>query len=321
MGPSMRRAVPDDFERMWADLAPVGRSAASGGYFRQPFTSPERELRAWFVEQCAARGLRVETDDFGNVVGWWDVPVPGARSEPAVLTGSHLDSVLDGGAYDGPLGVVSALAAVDLMRARGFVPARPVGVSVFVEEEGSRFGLACLGSRLATGATVVGGRARALTRPRRGGAAATSIAGGSSSLLADGGDLRRAARRAGPRPRRPGRGGRGGERDLAARALPLRLHRRGQPRRHDPDGGPRRPDADLRDDGAGRQQAGPAGRPAGDLRADRRSSPTAPTPCPSRVTAWLDARCSTDAALAVAGRGDRRRRRPTGPGATARRWR
>ncbi len=103
--------MPDDFERMWGDLAPVGRSAASGGYFRQPFTPPEQELRAWFVEQCAARRLRVETDDFGNVVGWWD-----AGSGPAVLTGSHLDSVLDGGAYDGPLGVVSALAAIDLMR-------------------------------------------------------------------------------------------------------------------------------------------------------------------------------------------------------------
>jgi N-carbamoyl-L-amino-acid hydrolase len=72
-----------------------------------------------------------------------------------------LDSVLDGGAYDGPLGVVSALAAVDLLRARGFVPARPIGVSVFVEEEGSRFGLACLGSRLACGA-VSWDRARGL---------------------------------------------------------------------------------------------------------------------------------------------------------------
>lgn len=69
-----------------------------------------------------------------------------------MLTGSHLDSVLDGGAYDGPLGVASALAAVDLLRARGFEPARPIGVGVFVEEEGSRFGLACLGSRLAVGA-------------------------------------------------------------------------------------------------------------------------------------------------------------------------
>ncbi len=160
--------MPDHFERMWADLAPVGRSASSGGYFRQPFSTPERELAAWFTEQAASRGLRLESDPFGNVLAWWDVGVardetladPGPdqadRHGPpraGVVTGSHLDSVLDGGAYDGPLGVVSALAAVDLLRARGFRPERPIGVSVFVEEEGSRFGLACLGSRLATGAT------------------------------------------------------------------------------------------------------------------------------------------------------------------------
>ncbi|NYJ01654.1 N-carbamoyl-L-amino-acid hydrolase [Nocardioides thalensis] len=72
----------------------------------------------------------------------------------SVLTGSHLDSVPDGGAFDGPLGVVSALAAVDMLRGRGVEPARPLGVAVFAEEEGSRFGRACLGSRLATGATT-----------------------------------------------------------------------------------------------------------------------------------------------------------------------
>ena len=76
------------------------------------------------------------------------------RPRPGVLTGSHLDSVLDGGAYDGPLGVVSALAALDTLRERGFAPARPIGIGVFVEEEGSRFGRACLGSRLVTGATT-----------------------------------------------------------------------------------------------------------------------------------------------------------------------
>ncbi len=134
------------FEEMWHELEPVGRSAASGGYFRQPWTGAEGELRAWFAEAAAARGLRLETDGLGNQVAWWDT-----GSGDAVLTGSHLDSVLDGGAYDGPLGVVSGLAAIDLLRERGVQPARPVGVSVFVEEEGSRFGLACLGSRLATG--------------------------------------------------------------------------------------------------------------------------------------------------------------------------
>ena len=145
---------------MWRDLAPVGRSAASGGYRRSPFGSAEREATAWFLEQCAVRSLEVERDPFGNVVAWWR-PAP-AEARPAVLTGSHLDSVPDGRAYDGPLGVVSALAAVDVLRDRGFTPSRPLGVGVFVEEEGSRFGLACLGSRLAIG-EVTWSRARSMT--------------------------------------------------------------------------------------------------------------------------------------------------------------
>ena len=148
--------VPDDLARMWDDLAPVGRSRSTTGYNRSPFASAERECHGWFVEQCAARGLRVEVDGNGNTVGWWEASsmVEPVETPGAVLTGSHLDSVPDGGAYDGPLGVVSALAAIDLLRDRGFTPGRPIGVAAFAEEEGSRFGLACLGSRLATGTTT-----------------------------------------------------------------------------------------------------------------------------------------------------------------------
>src|SRR3569623_2716809 len=126
---SMGASVPDHFEEMWRAIGPLGRSERSGGYFRQPFASAERELDAWFVEQATARGLRLETDPFGNRVAWWD-----AGAGPGVVTGSHLDSVLDGGAYDGPLGVVTALAAVEVLRDRGFRPKRPVGVSVVVGE-------------------------------------------------------------------------------------------------------------------------------------------------------------------------------------------
>jgi N-carbamoyl-L-amino-acid hydrolase len=78
------------------------------------------------------------------------------------VTGSHLDSVPGGGAYDGPLGVVSALEAVARLQESGFVPSRPLAVLAFAEEEGSRFGVACLGSRLMTGA-IDADRARALT--------------------------------------------------------------------------------------------------------------------------------------------------------------
>ena len=153
----MGHIVTDDFEQMWRDLLPLGRSTTTGGYFRQPWTAPEREARAWFVEQAEARGLEVERDGLGNLVAWWGprggAPT-GSTARDAVLTGSHLDSVLDGGAYDGPLGVVSAFAALDVLRGRGFEPRRPIAVGAFVEEEGSRFGLACLGSRLLTGATT-----------------------------------------------------------------------------------------------------------------------------------------------------------------------
>jgi N-carbamoyl-L-amino-acid hydrolase len=138
------------FEEMWAELAPVGRSR-SGGYQRLPFTAAEREAHAWFVEQCRRRDLVVETDAFGNTVAWWH---PSAGPRVGVLTGSHLDSVADGGGYDGALGVVSALAAIDVLRDRGFTPARSLGVCVFAAEEGSRFPLPCLGSRLATGTTT-----------------------------------------------------------------------------------------------------------------------------------------------------------------------
>jgi N-carbamoyl-L-amino-acid hydrolase len=129
------------------DITGVGRDKARGGYSRHVFEPAERELREWFAEQARRRDLDVETDNNGNLWAWWGRPGPGA-----LVTGSHLDSVPGGGAFDGPLGVVSALAAVDTLRARGVTPARPIAVVAFAEEEGGRFGVPCLGSRLLTGA-------------------------------------------------------------------------------------------------------------------------------------------------------------------------
>ncbi len=166
-----------DFEQMWRDLTPIGRSASSGGYFRQPWLSAELELRAWFRSAAEARGLEVEEDPFGNLVAWWGPAADAGK----LLTGSHLDSVLDGGAYDGPLGVVSSFAALDLMRERGVVPARRLGVAAFVEEEGSRFGRACLGSRLAVGATTWADAAELTDRD--GVRLGDVIEGGTSNLL------------------------------------------------------------------------------------------------------------------------------------------
>ncbi|MFC7341040.1 allantoate amidohydrolase [Saccharopolyspora griseoalba] len=129
-----------------ADIADIGTDPRRGGYSRHVFDDAERQLREWFVEQAQRRGLDVHTDANANMWAWWGEP-----GDDAVVTGSHLDSVPGGGAFDGPLGVTSALQAVDVLRARGFQPRRPFAVVVFAEEEGGRFGVPCLGSKLLTG--------------------------------------------------------------------------------------------------------------------------------------------------------------------------
>ncbi|MPY78656.1 MAG: allantoate amidohydrolase [Actinophytocola sp.] len=130
-----------------AEIETVGTDRTRGGYSRHLFDPAERELREWFTAAAERAGLDVDADRNGNLWAWWGAPADGA-----VVTGSHLDSVPGGGAFDGPLGVASALAAVQRLRGEGFQPRRPIAVVVFAEEEGGRFGVPCLGSRLLTGA-------------------------------------------------------------------------------------------------------------------------------------------------------------------------
>ena len=136
------------FDALWDELLPLGRASSSGGYRRFAWTPTDLSLREWFAAVAADRGLAVTVDRVGNQWAWWGDP----DSVAGVVAGSHLDSVPDGGAFDGPLGVVSALVAVDALRSKGFVPSRPIGVVNFADEEGARFGVACAGSRLLTGA-------------------------------------------------------------------------------------------------------------------------------------------------------------------------
>jgi len=142
------------FDAMWAELEPVGLEHSTGGYRRYAWTREDHTLREWFAGQCAARALDLVEDRAGNQWAWWGDPdaVRTDGSTGGVAIGSHLDSVPDGGAFDGPLGVVSALAAVDALRANGVQPRRPVAVVSFGDEEGARFGIACAGSRIITGA-------------------------------------------------------------------------------------------------------------------------------------------------------------------------
>lgn len=133
VGPDVRA----EFRRLWSDLDAVGKDPGSGGYRRFAWTAQDHSLREWFAGEAARRGLDVTTDRVGNQWAWWGDPDAAlAQGHRGIVAGSHLDSVPDGGAFDGPLGVVSAFAAVDALRDRGFAPARPIGIVNFLDEEG-----------------------------------------------------------------------------------------------------------------------------------------------------------------------------------------
>lgn len=143
-------AVARDLAAMFARIDMIGHdpSDPGGGYHRSAWTSEDLLLREWFAAQARELGLEVVEDSAGNQWAWWGAPTP---TTPGVSTGSHLDSVPDGGAFDGPLGVLSALAAVRHLRRGGFVPKVPLAVLNTSDEEGARFGIACFGTRVLTG--------------------------------------------------------------------------------------------------------------------------------------------------------------------------
>ncbi|SEB62811.1 allantoate amidohydrolase [Rhodococcus koreensis] len=140
------------FDSLWNSILDVGQHHSTRGYRRFAWGYADLMLREWFRGEAQKRSMDVEEDRNGNLWAWW-MPA-GWVGEPtgAFVTGSHLDSVPDGGAFDGPLGVVSAFAAIDILRDRGVEPAIPIAVTAFSDEEGARFGVACVGSQLTTGA-------------------------------------------------------------------------------------------------------------------------------------------------------------------------
>ena len=117
------------FATLWESLLPVGRDSGTGGYRRFSWTPADASARSWFMDAAAVRNLRTYADRNGNLWASWDPDPEPVLAAGAIVTGSHLDSVPDGGAYDGPLGVVTAFAAIDMLRERGRRPARPVTVS------------------------------------------------------------------------------------------------------------------------------------------------------------------------------------------------
>ena len=142
-------AIPAiDLERLRADLAAVnliGTLEGQPGINRVSFSDADMAARGWLRRRMEEAGLSSRMDEAGNVFGRWE-----EGEGPAVLAGSHLDTVPNGGPLDGSLGVLAALESVRTLREAGWRPSRPIEVVCTADEEG-RFG-GMLGSEAITGA-------------------------------------------------------------------------------------------------------------------------------------------------------------------------
>ena len=136
--------------RLLRDLNAVSRIGIGdhGSVTRLVFSIKELRSRQFLIHQMRQIGLQIHIDQIGNIFGRLDGSNPKA---PALLVGSHLDTVLHGGKFDGTMGVIAALEAVRSLKEQKLVLQSPVEVVCFVGEESSRFGYSTLGSSLVAG--------------------------------------------------------------------------------------------------------------------------------------------------------------------------
>ncbi|AUI37078.1 Zn-dependent hydrolase [[Bacillus] caldolyticus] len=137
-------------ERLWQRLMELGEvgKKPSGGVTRLSFTAEERRAKDLVASYMREAGLFVYEDTAGNLIGRKEGANPDA---PVVLVGSHLDSVYNGGCFDGPLGVLAGVEVVQTMNEHGVVTHHPIEVVAFTDEEGARFRFGMIGSRAMAG--------------------------------------------------------------------------------------------------------------------------------------------------------------------------
>jgi ureidoglycolate amidohydrolase len=113
------------------------------------FSDADLRGRDYLRKLCENAGLKVRVDAVGNMFARWEGSAPEA---PAVGTGSHTDAIPNAGKYDGVVGVLGGLVAIEALQEAGFKPMRSIELVVFTAEEPTRFGIGCLGSRMLAGA-------------------------------------------------------------------------------------------------------------------------------------------------------------------------
>lgn len=142
----------DNLVQRLAQLGETGRDD-QGRLSRLAGSDADRAGRDLVCGWMRDAGLRVMIDQIGNIHGIWH---PDGASGRPVMMGSHIDTVIDAGIYDGCYGVLAGLSVIEAMRAHGNAPARPLVVCAFTNEEGVRYSPDMMGSLVAAGGMAVG---------------------------------------------------------------------------------------------------------------------------------------------------------------------
>lgn len=116
------------------------------------YTDRDVAARRYIKNLMGLAGLSVREDTIGNIFGRWDGYEPELS---AVGTGSHIDAIPYSGKYDGVVGVLGGIEAINVLKKAGFKPKRALEVIMFTSEEPTRFGISCLGSRLIAGSEML----------------------------------------------------------------------------------------------------------------------------------------------------------------------
>jgi beta-ureidopropionase / N-carbamoyl-L-amino-acid hydrolase len=146
----MVNALRVNGDRLWSRLMQMAQIGATphGGCNRQALTDADMAGRNLLARWAAAAGCRVRVDAVGNVF----IRRPGRDERlPVVMTGSHLDTQPTGGKFDGVYGVLAGLEVIESLNDHAMTTAHPIELSVWCNEEGSRFPMAMMGSAVWSG--------------------------------------------------------------------------------------------------------------------------------------------------------------------------
>lgn len=127
-------------------LSEFGRNP-EGGVTRLGFSETDLAARQYAIGLMKQAGLQVRIDPVGNIFGRRD----GTENLPILLFGSHIDSVLHGGNFDGDVGSMGAIEVMRALKEKGVKTRHPLEAVIWVNEEGNHFGMGTLGSAVASG--------------------------------------------------------------------------------------------------------------------------------------------------------------------------